>query len=125
MASWHRKTAKEAKLVGTQTPKVDVLHYQDHNFILPCCVIWKRVTALKDSGAQITLVDESILEQNHKYIKTMPVKSVFGEIWPLHILEMEISSPHFDTEETLKIEAGVTRNLTPRYSWATIFLLRT
>ena len=107
MASWHRKTTKEAKLVGTQKPEVDVLHYQNHNFIIPCYVFGKRVTALKDSGAQITLVDESILEQNHKYIKTMPVKSVFGEIRPLHVLEIEISSPHFDTEGTLKIEAGV------------------
>ena len=43
----------------------------------------------------------------------MPVKSVFGEIRPLHVLEIEISSPHFDTEGTLKIEAGVTRNLSP------------
>ena len=99
--------------MGTQTPEVDALHYQNHNFIIPCYVFGKQVTALKDTGAQITLVDESILGQNHKYIKIMPVKSVFGEIRPLHVLEIEISSPHFDTEETLKIEAGVTRNLTP------------
>ena len=113
VASWHRKNPKEAKLVGTRTPEVDILQYQNHNFIIPCYVFGKQVTALKDSGAQITLVDESILEQNPKYIKTMPVKSVFGEIRPLHVLEIEISSPHFDTEGTLKIEAGVTRNLSP------------
>ena len=102
MASWHRQSAnKEAKLVGTQTPEVDVLHCQNHNFIIPCYVFGKRVTALKDSGAQITSVDESILEQNNKYIKQC--RSKVGEIRPLHDLEIEISSPHFDTEETRKI----------------------
>ena len=113
VASWHRRNAKESKLVFTKTPEVDILQYQKHNFIIPCYVFGKQVTGLKDSGAQITLIDESILEQNPKYIKTMPVKSVFGEIRPLHVLEIEISSPHFDTEETLKIQAGVTKNLSP------------
>ena len=31
----------------------------------------------------------------------------------MNVLEIEISSPHFGTKETLKIEAGVTRDLTP------------
>ena len=74
---------------------------------------WETSYSTEDSGSQITSIDESILEQNDKSIKTLPVKSVFGEIEALNVVEIEISSPHFGTKETLKIEAGVTRDLTP------------
>ena len=113
MASWHRKNTKETKRVDIQNPEIDVLQYQNKNFIIPCYVFGKQVSALKDSGSQITLIDESILEPDQKPIKTVPVKSVFGEIKALNVVEIEISSPHFNTNGTLKIEAGLTRALNP------------
>ena len=43
----------------------------------------------------------------------MPVKSVFGEIRALNVVEIEISSPYFDTYKKFKIEVAVTHDLTP------------
>ena len=54
--------------------------YQNHNFIIPCYVFGKQVTGLKDSGLQITLIDESILEENQKSIKLCRLKVFLGRL---------------------------------------------
>ena len=70
------------------------------------------VACLRDTGAQVTLVNPDLVRgkasAKHDYIK---VSSAFGEPQVVSMTEREISSSRFGTDRSIKVKAGVVEGL--------------
>jgi hypothetical protein len=83
--------------------------YESKNFVFPCFLNGKPIRALRDSGCHFSLISETLVDLGRAAKRPIPVKSVFGEIRPLNITDISISSPIFETKRPLCIEAGVAK----------------
>ena len=88
-----------------------VIEYQKR-FLVPVTVNGVLVESLRDSGAQVTLINSDILPSKPSAMENpIRIQCAFGLIKCFSTCEIEISSPKFGTDRKVRVQAAVVKGL--------------
>ena len=96
------------KVKNNDVVKCGVANYENR-YVIPVYINDRECTALRDTGANVTLVSKQFLTKEgiHTSGKIMPVENVFGDARPIETVQVMISSPRFGDPSQVLLEAGV------------------
>ena len=108
---FHSQEHAHVKFVRPKTNLGKVMEYQKQ-FVIPTYVDGVLVDSLRDSGAELTLVNADVAKGKPSAItKTTKVQCAFGLVKCFSTCEIEIWSPKFGTDRKVKVEAGIVPGL--------------
>ena len=96
------------KEVNNNDTKCGIANYENR-YVIPVYINDRECTALRDTGANISLVSKQFLTKEgiHTSGKIMSVENVFGDARPIETVQVMISSPRFGDPSQVSLEAGV------------------
>ena len=94
------------KKVKNNDTKCGIANYENR-YVIPVYIIDRECTALRDTGANVTLVSKQFLTKEgiHTSTKVMSVENVFGDARPIETVQVMISSPRFGDPSQVSLEA--------------------